>query len=161
MFAGLYRGLTTDIKGVGTTTTTISGKDISRQGRAYQIAQMRNIVHVWQSAGDEEIALPGFGEDGFILFRHVSSRSEDVNVSMVSGLRCPQGSQGGTGVGRNSCAGKKISTFNIQKSFAPQRQVTHGIYSRNPSMADSARFLCALQMISLSHTPKSGSMLAF
>lgn len=103
---------------------------------------MRNIVHVWQSASDEEIALPGFGENGFILFRHVSSRSKDVMLSMVSGLWCPQGSQGKTGVGRNSglvggesqssVRERKISTFKHPKFFCPAKADDSWNLSKKP-----------------------------
>lgn len=52
---------TTDIQSIHSPPPAISSKDIRRQYRAYDISQMRHIVYVRQSAGDEDIALPGLG----------------------------------------------------------------------------------------------------
>lgn len=59
--------LTTNIERVESASSAISGIDICGKYRAYQVAQMRYVVHVRQSAGDEYIALFShfvvFGED--------------------------------------------------------------------------------------------------
>lgn len=46
------------------------GKDVGREHAANNVAQMRDIVNVWQSGSNEDIPLALFGQDLFLVLAH-------------------------------------------------------------------------------------------
>lgn len=61
-----------------------ASKSVCRQDTPHHISEMRDIIHVWQSTSDENIALTLYGENG-IAVRH-DQRSQ-IGLSLISRQR--------------------------------------------------------------------------